>query len=290
MERKYFTLILVVVVGVLLGVGVVSKQAKDPLFRQIVQQQSDILKSQQKVEQQLVGTEGDPVGGSARVLQLEQRVALLETQLKMITGGLQQAGGANFPMPSQVQQAPQMPPQEDLSKVYDMPIDHSPVFGKKEAPVTLVEFVDFQCPFCARFHEPLVAAVKAFPDKANFMIKNFPLSFHPQAKPASKAAFAAGEQGKYFEMVDALLQNGNNLSDESFEKAAKEIGLDVNKFKSDYKEKDAQWEQMIQKDMALGMKSDVRGTPTFFINGKKLNVRDADGIKGEIQKILDSKK
>lgn len=284
MERKFFTLFLVVALGVLLGVGIVSKKTKDPLFRQLIQQQSEILKSQERIEKQLSGSpSGVDSGISSRQQQLEQRIALLEAQLKLLAGG-------NVNMPGAVQRPqPQMPPQEDLSKVYSIEVAHTPVLGKKDAPVTLVEFIDFQCPFCSRFHEPLMEAAKAYPDKVNVMVKNFPLSFHPQAKPAAKAAFAAGEQGKYFEMVDLLLQNASSLSDETFQKLAKQLKLNEKKFLDDYKTRDADWEQLINKDVELGMQSDVRGTPTFFINGRKTTARDVAGLKAEIEKILTNK-
>ncbi len=88
---------------------------------------------------------------------------------------------------------------------------------------SIVAFDDYQCPFCARFHAPILEVLKAYPDKVNFMIKNFPLDFHPQAIPAAKAVLAAGEQGKYFEMSDALLADNKDLSEERFKKEAEKL-------------------------------------------------------------------
>jgi len=152
-----------------------------------------------------------------------------------------------------------------------------------------VEFVDFQCPFCARFHPPLNEVLKAYPKQVNYVVKNFPLAFHPQARPAAKVAFAAGEQGKYWEMVDALLENGSSLSEAKYNELAESLGLNVKKFMADYKNKDEQWEDYIQKDIALASQVNVRGTPTFYLNGKKTNARDVNGFKREIDQILNSK-
>ena len=122
------------------------------------------------------------------------------------------------------------------------------------------------------------------------ILKNFPLSFHQEAKSAAKAAFAAGEQGKYWEMVDVLLENGRSLGETKYEEFAKDLGLDVAKFKDDYAKKDKKWEKYIQADMDLAQKINVRGTPTFYINGRKTNARDFNSLKKEIDQILNEKK
>jgi protein-disulfide isomerase len=304
MEKRIFTLILVVAVGVLMGVLIVAKQSRDPMLKSLLQQQTAIFKMQKKIDSRLAsdkreGTQ-EATGGSdlsnilSKQQALEQRLTALENQWQGLQVGLRQAAGGRAGV-QQAQGNPgqnvrQAPPPEDFSKVHDIEVAHSPVFGKKDAPVTLVEFVDFQCPFCARFHPPMTEAAKAYPDKVNYMLKNFPLSFHPQARPASKAAFAAGEQGKYWEMADALMANGNSLSEDKFEELAKGLGLNMDKFLKDYKDKDAKWEDFIQKDMALGSQVGVRGTPTFYINGRKTNARDVISFKKEIEQILKEQK
>ena len=279
MERKIFTIILVAIVGVLAGVGIVSKQAREPLLRQLVESQKDILEWQNKIEGKIAPAQGSGAAGSPQIAALIQTQQSLETRIAALEAKLnklQQAGA----------DAQQGPPPEDLSKVYDMPVAHSPVKGDKNAPVTIVEFVDFQCPFCARFHPPVNEALKAYPKNVNLMVKNFPLNFHPEARPAAKAAFAAGEQGKYWEMVDALLENGRELGEAKYKELAGKLGLDVNRFLKDWKEKDAQWEDYIEKDIALGAQVSVRGTPTFFLNGRKTNARDFQSLKSEIDAIL----
>ena len=161
--------------------------------------------------------------------------------------------------------------------------------GKKNAPVTIVQFTDLQCPFCARFYPPVKEVLKAYPDKVRFIVKNFPLNFHPNALPAAKLALAAHEQGKYFQMLELLLQNGADVSEEKVKTYAKELKLNYDQLTGDLKAKDADYQKRIDADVALAGQSDVMGTPTFFINGKKTMARDFNSYKQEIDKILAGK-
>jgi protein-disulfide isomerase len=281
MQKRIFTLTLVVIIGILLGVAVVKKQVREPLLREILQKQQILIQNQARIEKKMEGEAG--ANAPADTLEsLGKRIAALEGQVNVLQQQLKP--GANNAA------AQQMPPAEDSNEVYDIPVGWSAVRGNKNAPVTIVEFVDFQCPFCARFHEPIVQVMKAYPQDVRYILKNFPLSFHQQARPAAKAALAAGEQGKYYEMADLILENNRVLSDETFEKLAGEIGLDVKKFMDDYKNKDAQWEKIIESDMDLGRLVNVRGTPTFYLNGKKTQARDFNSLKMEIDGILKEKK
>lgn len=286
MQKKIFTLVLVVIIGVLAGVAVVKEQAREPLLREILQRQQKVLQAQTRMENKIESGVGVVGTGDSRDTQrlqkLENRIIVLETQLKTLQEGGKLAGGNAG--------ARQGPPPEDLTKVYDIPLAHSPVKGNKDASVTIVEFVDFQCPFCARFQPPILEALKAYPKDVNYVLKNFPLSFHQEAKSAAKAAFAASEQGKYWEMVDVLLENGRSLGETKYEEFAKDLGLDVEKFKDDYAKKDAKWEKYIQADLSLAQKVNVRGTPTFYINGRKTRARDFNSLKKEIDQILSEKK
>ena len=194
----------------------------------------------------------------------------------------QKIGTAAAGQPSQ----PQQPPSEDYNKVYTINPGNSVIIGNKNAPVTLVEFADLQCPFCARFYSLVKGALAAYPDKVRVIVKNFPLPFHPNARPAAKLALAANEQGKYRQMMETLLENGADVSDAKIKEYAQKLGLNYNKLMADYKNKDAQWEKQIQDDMQLVQSSDVRGTPTFFLNGHKTSARDDSSLKKEIDRIL----
>lgn len=178
------------------------------------------------------------------------------------------------------------PPAEDFSKLYKIDIGQSQVKGNKDAKVTIVEFSDFQCPFSKRFHAVIEDVLKAYPNDVKFVFKNFPLSMHPQARSAAKASLAAAEQGKYWQMMDLLFQNNQDLSEDKYKQLAGQLGMNVEKFMKDYKDKDAEWEKRIKDDMVLASSVDVRGTPTFFVNGMKTMARDLEGFKAQIDEIL----
>ncbi len=203
------------------------------------------------------------------------KVAALETTVKSI----KKQGKA--PAPSVPQE-----PQEDLSKVYDLPVGSSYIFGDPKAPITIVEFSDMQCPYCGRFHPAVKDVVKAYPGKVKVMFKHFPLGFHQMARPAAKAAMAAGVQGKFYEMVDLLMANNTSLSVEKFNELAKQLGLNEAQFANDFKDRDAEWEKVLAEDMALVEAAAVMGTPTYFLNGKKTNARTLDAWKQEIDALL----
>jgi protein-disulfide isomerase len=178
--------------------------------------------------------------------------------------------------------APAMP---DPNKVYNIPIANSPVRGPQNAKVTIVEFSDFQCPFCAQA-KPLVDEVlKKYPNDVNFVYKQFPLTtIHPFALGASKAALAAGRQGKFWEMYDALFANNRELGQDKLKEYAKQIGLDVERWEKDMNSPEIQKE--IDQDTRAAAAAEVRGTPTFFIGGKRVMNRSIDGMSQMIEEQL----
>ena len=140
--------------------------------------------------------------------------------------------------------------------------------GPKDAPVTIVEFSDFQCPFCKKAHEIVEEVVKAYPDKIRLVYRDFPLQFHPQALPAAEAALCAGDQGKYWEYHSNLFAVDGTLMEDDLKKRAADLGLDSAKFTSCIE--GASHEEFIKKSMEAGSALGVTGTPTFFINGRQL--------------------
>ena len=268
MQNKMIMAI-IVAVAIFIGVTITVQQANSPILQRLVAQQEEILSLQKKIDQALAQGGAPSAGGG----DLNRKVDTILTILKP----LQQ-------MQAQ-QQAPQ-PPSDEYTKVHTIDLGTSPIKGNKDAPVTIVEFMDFQCPYCARFHPVVNEVLNAYPDKVKYVLKNFPLGFHQEARPAAKAALAAGEQGKYYEMVELLLQNNQALTEEKFKEHAKTLGLNVDKFTKDLKEKDAEWEKIIEADMALAGQIDVRGTPTYYINGRKTMARNLDMYKKEIYGIL----
>jgi protein-disulfide isomerase len=153
---------------------------------------------------------------------------------------------------------------------FDVQVGNAPERGPKNAPVTIVEFSDFQCPFCGRVEPTLKQIEDEYKGKVRIVWKNQPLSFHPNAMPAAEAAMAAFAQGneKFWEMHDKLFANQGGLSPAMYEQSAREIGLDMAKWKSDVESHKAAG--AIQADMNAGNAVGANGTPTFFVNGKRL--------------------
>jgi protein-disulfide isomerase len=176
-------------------------------------------------------------------------------------------------------------PQIDPNKVYAIPLADSTIRGPKNAPVTLVEFSDFQCPFCAQTTPLLDQVMAAYPKDLRLVYKQFPLEqIHANALNAAKASIAARNQGKFWEMHDELFKISRELSLDNIHAKARLIGLDMKKFDADMASPAT--EKAIRDDLALGRSVDVAGTPTLFINGKRVTNRSLDGLKAMIDDEL----
>ncbi len=130
--------------------------------------------------------------------------------------------------------------------------------------------------------------LKAFPNDVRFVFKNYPLPFHPNAMPAAKAAVAAGKQGKFWEMHDKIFQNFKELGPDKYAIWGKEIGLDVDRLKTDMESPETA--ALIADEMKEAGKAGVRGTPTFYINGKIPTGRSFDLYKSMIEEEIKAKK
>ena len=152
-------------------------------------------------------------------------------------------------------------------------VDDDAVLGKKDAPVTIVEFSDYECPFCARFHTQTFGELKKqYIDtgKVKFVMRDFPLSFHANAQKAAEAAECAGKQGKYWEMYEKLLTEGVAGGVAGFKQYAKAIKV------KDQKAFDGcldggETASEIRKDFSDGQRAGVQGTPAFFVNGQMIS-------------------
>jgi protein-disulfide isomerase len=166
----------------------------------------------------------------------------------------------------------------DPARAYALPLGKSPTKGPENGAITIVEFSDYQCPYCAK-SEPLVASfLEAYPNDTRVVFKHFPLtSIHPQAMPAALAAAAAQKQGKFWEMHQLLFANQRNLGAAELTENARKIGLDVARFEADMKSPEVS--AAVQEDVKLAQSVGVRGTPTIFVNGKLLQTRTLDGFK-----------
>jgi protein-disulfide isomerase len=156
----------------------------------------------------------------------------------------------------------------DPNKRYDVAIKDQPSWGAADAPITIVEFSDFQCPFCERFFNETYPQLKQkYGDKIHFVYRDFPLSqIHPQADIAAQAANCANAEGKFWEYHDILFKNQSKLQRDDLVGYAAQLGIDKTKFGKclDSRTYDPQINQDIQDGFNLG----VGGTPTFFINGR----------------------
>jgi len=179
-------------------------------------------------------------------------------------------------------------PQVDPNKVYPLTVGDSPSKGPADAKVTIVEFSDYQCPFCSQAEPLLDQVMQAYPKDVKRVYKQFPLtSIHPNALPASKAAVAAGKQGKFWEMHAKLFGNQRDLSPDNYKKWAEELKLDMARFEKDLAAPDVQG--AIDKDGQEARAADVTGTPTIFVNGKRLQQRSLEGFKAAIDAVLQNK-
>jgi len=180
-------------------------------------------------------------------------------------------------------------PQIDPNRAYDIPVANSPFKGAAKAPVVVTLFSDFQCPFCAQVSPLVDQVMKAYPKEVKFVYKEFPLvTIHQNAMPAARAALAAGKQGKFWDMHDKLFSNQRALQPDNLKQYAKEIGLDVAKFERDMKSPEVQKE--IDEDVKLAQQSQVSGTPTLFINGKRVTNRTVEGMKQMVDDALKAAK
>lgn len=144
--------------------------------------------------------------------------------------------------------------------------DHTATFGPADAKVRIVEFSDFECPYCSRAAEAVTAVKKRFGDQVQFSYRHFPLSFHPVARPAAELSQCALEQDKFWEVHDQLFDNQHALSVEGLRTMAQDAGLDMGKL--DECLASGRAGQQVDRDLAKGQEIGVRGTPSFYIDGR----------------------
>jgi protein-disulfide isomerase len=145
----------------------------------------------------------------------------------------------------------------------------APAKGSKNAPVTIIEFSDFQCPFCGRVEPALKEVLKTFGDKVRLVYRQFPLGFHANAEKAGEASLCANDQGKFWEMHDAMFANQHALGVDKLKATAARLGLNTDQF--DNCLDSGKYKAQVQKDLAAGMAAGVQGTPTLFINGRAIS-------------------
>lgn len=167
--------------------------------------------------------------------------------------------------------------------VLDIDITGSPIKGDPQSPVSIVVFTDFQCPYCIKLAPLLDEVFEKNKDKVKVYFKNMPLQFHEMAEPAALAALAAGEQGKFWEFHDKLF-SAAQLNPQIISTIGRDLGLDMAKFDNDMRS--PMLRQKLGKDMSDAQKAGVTGTPTVYINGRKLKQRSLQGFQMLIDEEL----
>jgi protein-disulfide isomerase len=150
-----------------------------------------------------------------------------------------------------------------------IPVEGAPSTGPSSAPITLVEFSDFQCPYCAAAVPQINAVLKAYPTQVKLIFKQYPLEMHSQADLAAAAAIAAQKQGKFWPMHDSLFAHHDDLSRDTILSLAQQNGLDMERFKEDLNSTGVH--ETVVRDVQDGDRAGVEGTPTLFINGQRYN-------------------
>jgi protein-disulfide isomerase len=171
----------------------------------------------------------------------------------------------------------------DPAKAQAIPIDGSPVRGPEDAPVTIVEFADFECPSCERMFPVLERVLSKHKEKVRFVYKFLPIGIHPHAEPAARAAFAAQKQGKFWEMHKRLFESFGKLEQRDLEQHATELGLNIDQFRADMKSNEAG--DRLARDRELAQKLGAKHTPTLFVNGHMFDHQSEldDWVKVELE-------
>jgi len=216
--------------------------------------------------------------------------------LGFIILGSQMLGGGSFDLGAKAKAAP-IVDNANLNDGSDAPTGAVPavskddhIRGDENAPVTIIEYSDFECPFCSQFHPTMLEVMKNYDGKVKWIFRHFPLSFHPSAQPAANASECAAEQGKFWEFADQLFANQDSLGDEFYKKVAGDLKLNMNQFNTcltsgKYKDKVATQAQD-------GASAGVSGTPGSFVigkNGSATPIRGAlpyESIKSAIDAAL----
>lgn len=183
----------------------------------------------------------------------------LHGKFNSITGNIVAEQKANEPSPTINK--------PELARI-EASIDDDPLKGSKNAPVTIIEFSDFQCPYCGRFYSqtlPQIEEKYIKTGKVNFVYRDFPLSFHQYAQKAAEAAECADEQGKFWEYHNKVFENQQSLNIANLKKWALDLNLDESKFNNCLDS--GRYEEEVKKDFQDGSTAGVTGTPAFFVNG-----------------------
>ena len=166
---------------------------------------------------------------------------------------------------------------------------NAPARGPATAPIELIEFSDFQCPFCMRANPTVQQVLTTYGDRIHFVYRHYPLPNHPNARPAAEASACAADQGKFWPYHDRLFANPSRLADGDLKQHAADLGLDTGKFNACVDTR--KFQSLVAADMRAGEEAGVNGTPAFFINGRMLSgAQPFDAFKRIIDDELEIKR
>lgn len=178
--------------------------------------------------------------------------------------------------------------EEPKTPVYDVATSDDPWAGNAQAPVTLVEFTDFQCPSCKQFHATLRSILQDLGDQVKLIVRDFPLTTHPFAQKAAEAAQCAHDQKKFWEYEAALFENQKTLNESTFEVLAASLGLDMNRFRRC--RSSGEHRDEAASDKADGVYAGVASTPALFINGKRWTDLRPEAVRAAIAREIETVK
>ncbi len=211
-------------------------------------------------------------GHAKRVEVLETQLAELSVQVVGVESSLAEARAQLDLMNKKAEEKaapPVRPGRPDPANYYKVVVGDAQTRGPDTALVTVVTWSDFQCPYCKRVTPTIDEVRKHYGSDVRYVFKHNPLAFHPNAHAAAVAAEAAGEQGKFWEMHDKLFENAKDLTEKNFVRWAREIGMDIKRFKRDL-DNTAVIER-VDRQQREGVALGARGTPAFFVNGRFLS-------------------
>jgi len=171
-----------------------------------------------------------------------------------------------------------------IDQVYKISLEGSPFMGPENAPVTIAVFDDYECAYCAKMEAVFSQLLAKYPKELKLVIKQYPLRNHPNARQASIAVIAAHKQGKFWEFHSQVFANQTELSTTKLDEIAESFDLDMTQFKKDLLSHDVL--SMIVRDVREGQKIGVKGTPTLFLNGKRVKDRTFSSLDELIQREL----
>lgn len=175
-----------------------------------------------------------------------------------------------------------------IDRIYEIDLSNRPFKGAADAKITIAVFDDYQWPYCAQLERLIQQVLDKHPKDVKYVIKHFPLSSHRYAFKAAMAALAANNQGKFWEFHHELFKNFRALNEDKIKSIAEDLGLDMDQFNNDLES--PQNRAVILQDLNNGKKIKVRGTPTVFMNGKKVENRQLANLSKMIEKELGKSK